>query len=577
MTRPRLVVIGLDGASFTLLQPWMEQGRLPFFQSLVEDGVSGPLRSCIPPVTVPAWQCFMTGKNPGKLGIAGFLQSKPHSYEEVPISAASCTARTLWELLSLDGHRLAVLNVPYSAAPRHFNGVLIGGFDIPPSRMAEAVHPPGLLPEIERRFGEYRVYLKMPQWIAPLLSIDRFEFAIDAFLRDCQELTDYQFRVARHLVERDQFDLVMLYQLVPDRIQHLLWHIVDPTHPWHDASAHARFRATIEGYFHKLDAQLAELVRLLGQDAAVLVISDHGFGPVRRGIDLNSWLLQEGYLRIKDRAWSRLKHRLWQLGWGPYAVLGPLLRRPLRWPFVQRRIVQRFKAQRPFHGWDRLLRVMNRLFLSTADIDWPRTQAYCLSEFGMLRLNVQGREPQGAIPPERYEAVRDELVAKLRGLVDPATGRRVGGEIFTKEQAYHGTYLDVMPDIAYLPFASEYLAVNPTTFLTNRVFIDDIGVSGFHRLDGILLARGPGLKKGATIAGATLVDLAPTILHLMGSRVPDDMDGRVLTELFEEPFLQAHPIVYAEALAEPDRKAGELSSQDQQIVLERLKGLGYID
>ena len=573
----KVVVIGLDGATFTLLRPWMEQGRLPFFRSLVEDGVSGPLRSCIPPVTVPAWQCFMTGKNPGQLGIAGFLQSKPHSYEEVPISATSCTARTFWEWLSLDGKRLAVLNVPYSAMPPHFNGVFIGGFDIPPSRMAEAVYPPGLLQEIERKFGEYRVYLKMPQWIAPLLSIDRFEFAIEAFLRDCQDLTDYQFRAAYDLIGRDQFDLVMFYQLVPDRIQHLLWYIIDPAHPWHDAAAHSPFRETIAGYFQKLDAQLAKLVRLVGQDVTVIVLSDHGFGPVLRGIDLNSWLVQEGYVQIKTQPWSQFKRRLWQLGWGPYSLLGPLLKYPLRWPLVQKRLLRRFKTQRPFHGWDRLLQVMNRLFLSTEDIDWPRTQAYCLSEFGMLRLNVQGREPQGAVPPEHYEALRDELVEKLQGLVDPATNRRVMGQIFTKEQAYHGKYVDVMPDIAYLPFVSEYLAVNPTTFLTSRVFIDNIGVSGFHRLDGVLLACGPGLKKGAAIEGATLFDLAPTLLHLMGSRVPEDMDGRVLTELFEEQFLKEHPIVYVEAPADTNREATGLSQEDQEVVLERLKGLGYID
>ena len=172
--RSKVVVIGLDGATFTLLKPWMEQGHLPYLKSLIAEGVSGPLRSCIPPVTVPAWQCFMTGKNPGKLGIAGFLQQTPNSYDEVPISAATCTARTLWELLSADGKRAAVLNVPYTVAPQGFNGILIGGFDTPPSKMREAVYPPALLPEIEAKFGPYRVYLKMPQWMAPLTAIDRF-------------------------------------------------------------------------------------------------------------------------------------------------------------------------------------------------------------------------------------------------------------------------------------------------------------------------------------------------------------------------------------------------------------------
>jgi predicted AlkP superfamily phosphohydrolase/phosphomutase len=575
--RSKVVVVGLDGATFTLLRPWMEQGRLPYLKSLVDDGISGPLRSCIPPVTVPAWQCFMTGKNPGKLGIAGFMQQKPHSYEEVAIGATSCTARTLWQLLSEEGKRAAVLNVPYTAPPPQFNGVLIGGFDTPPSKIGDAVYPPGLLQELEAKFGEYRVYLKMPQWIAPLLSINRFEFAIEPFLEDCQELTDYQFRVANEVLAGNQFDFVMFYQLVPDRIQHLLWYIIDTAHPWHDAAAHLRFKKIIEDYYQKLDAQLAELVQQVGGEATVMIVSDHGFGPVTRGIDLNSWLVKEGYLQIKPRALSQLKLRLWKLGWGPYALLGPLLKHPLRWRFVQQRILQRFSAQQQFHGWDRILQTLNQLFLSTDDIDWPRTKAYCLTEFGMLRLNVQGREPQGAVPRQDYEALRDEIVTKLQGLSDPVTGQRVDGHVFTKEQVYHGKYFELMPDIAYLPFSGGYLAVNPTTFLTSRIFIDNIGVSGFHRLDGIFLARGPGLRKGASLEGGTLVDLAPTILHLMGSRIPDDMDGRVLTELFEERFLKEHPVVYTEAAAEDDRMAADLSPEDQAAVLDRLKGLGYID
>lgn len=573
----KVVIIGLDGATFAVLQPWMEQGHLPYLKSLMAQGVSGPLRSCIPPVTVPAWQCFMTGKNPGKLGIGGFFQQKPHSYDEIPISATSCTAKTLWELLSDDGKRLAVLNVPYTAPPPRFNGIMIGGFDTPPSKMASAVHPPGLLQRIEAKFGPYRVYLKMPQWMAPLTAIDRLEFAVGPFLQDCQEVADYQFRVAYDLLAHEAFDLVMLYQFVPDRIQHLLWYILDADHPWHGGQATGRFYETILGYFRRLDAQIAELVQKVGGDSTVIVLSDHGFGPVTRGIDLNSWLLQEGYLQIKRHPLAQLKLRLWRWGWGPYRVLPPLLKPPLRWKFVQRRILRTFDSQRQFQGWDGIMRAFNRLFLSTADIDWPRTKAYCLSEFGMLRINLQGREPLGAVPPQDYEAVRDEIVAKLRSLVDAATGQRVGGHVFTKEEVYRGPYVDLMPDIAYLPFAGAYLALNPTTLLTKRVFIDDIGVSGFHRLDGLLIVKGPWIKKGATVDGASLLDLAPTVLYAMGSRIPEDMDGRVLTELFEARFVTEQPIVYMPAAPEAERHAVEFSEEDQQAVLERLRGLGYVD
>ena len=138
----KVVVIGLDGATFTLLKPWMEQGRLPFFKSLIERRHQQPSTLMYPSSHRTRLAMLHDRQESGKLGIAGFLQQKPQSYQEVAISATTCRARTFWHLLSEDGRRAAVLNVPYTAPPGQFNGVLIGGFDTPPSKMAEAViHP----------------------------------------------------------------------------------------------------------------------------------------------------------------------------------------------------------------------------------------------------------------------------------------------------------------------------------------------------------------------------------------------------------------------------------------------------
>ena len=230
---PPVIVIGLDGATFTLLHPWMKAGHLPYLASLVEGGASGPLRSTIPPATVPAWQCFMTGKNPAKHGVVWFTRRERDGYGEVPVEAGTGGSRTLWEILGAAGHRALVLNVPYSSAPEDFNGVLIGGFDTPPSRMAEVARPAGILAEIERRLGPYRVQPRMPG----LLLAQRSPSVLEAFLRDCEDLTDYQFRAAHHLLDVDTFDVVMFYQLVPDRIQHWLWHVLDESHPWHDRAS----------------------------------------------------------------------------------------------------------------------------------------------------------------------------------------------------------------------------------------------------------------------------------------------------------------------------------------------------
>lgn len=571
----QVVVIGLDGATFTLLQPWMEQGHLPFLKSLVEQGVSGPLQSSTPPATVPAWQCFMTGKNPGKHGVPWFLKRRPDSYDEIPIGPGHCEARTLWDLLSEGGKRLAVFNVPYSAASSSFNGVLIGGFDTAPARMAEVTYPPGLLEEIEARFGVYQVQLKTPG----LLLAYRSATIIESFLRDCQMLTDYQFRVAHAIVEREPFDLVMFYQLVPDRIQHWLWHLLDATHPWHDQVLARRFYDQIVAYYRRLDEQLATFVGQVGADANVLVMSDHGFGPVHKGIDLSTWLLQEGYLQIKRRLLSQLKLRLWKLGWGPLVLSHSWTTHLLQWGPIQRWFARTFAAQGEVNARARLGRVFHRLFLQRGDIDWRRSKAYCLSGFGMLRLNVQGREPEGAVPPEQYQTVRDEIAAKLGALRDPTSDQPVNGQVILREEAYHGRFVDEMPDIVYLTLEQGYIIEQPMAlpFVSHQVMIDDPKISGTHRTHGLLIAKGPMFRQGIRIDNASLMDLAPTILYLLGSTVPEDMDGRVLTEAFKEDILQTQPIVYRKA--EPDfvRHEASLTTDEQAVILERLKGLGYID
>ncbi|MBI3951734.1 MAG: alkaline phosphatase family protein [Acidobacteria bacterium] len=574
--REKIIMIGLDGGSFNLLKPWMDQGALPNLKHIETTGITGPLESSIPPVTSPAWPCFMTGKNPGKHGISFFFRPKPGSYEEIPINSANCDASTLWELLSRDGHRVAVLNVPTTYPPQKVNGMLISDFKMP-SEQGDLAYPPEVLEEIEQQFGPYRITVKTPV----VLLANQSEANIEFFLQECQQILDYKCNVAAWLLEKYDCDFFMLHILETDRLQHWLWNILDPAHPKYKSELAKKFHGQIQSYYRALDAHIGRIMQLAGPEATIIIMSDHGFGVGQRAIDLATWLLEEGYLKIKDDVTSQMKLRLWRMGWTPEALGRFILKYVARLNVTRgaaTKISKRATARGRHTAMAQLRRNISPIFLSANDIDWTKTKAFCSTGPGQIRINLKGREPLGTVNPgPEYDALVDEIIAKLKSLRDPETGQRVDGQVYAKEDVYHGPHLDHLPDITYVPIESGYSAVNLVDFKSNKVMIDDILATGIHRSKGILMATGKAIRQSARIEGANIMDLAPTILYLMGSQIPHDMDGKVLAEMFTEEFLAAHSTRYVENLSIGASESLEVSPEDEEEVLERLRGWGYID
>jgi predicted AlkP superfamily phosphohydrolase/phosphomutase len=225
--------------------------------------------------------------------------------------------------------------------------------------------------------------------------------------------------------------------------------------------------------------------------------------------------------------------------------------------------------------------LLKTLFLSFEDIDWRRTQAYSLGNVGQIYLNVAGREPYGCVQPgAEYDRVREEIIARLQTLADPATNELVVETVYRREELYHGEHLDKAPDIVFLPRRLEYFGFGEYEFGSHRI-IESMrrGISGTHRMNGIFLAYGAAVQPGATVTNACLMDLAPTILHLMGEPVAAHMDGRVLDEM-----LAAEPVASANRRSPPTdspanghRAGGEtLSAEDKRILADRLRSLGYV-
>lgn len=572
----KVLVIGLDGATLDLIRPWADEGRLPTLGRLMGEGASGQLRSTVPPMTGPAWTTFATGKNPGKHGIYDWIYRQPASYAVSPTTGDHCQAASLWSLLSRAGRRVCVLNVPMTFPPQPVNGVLVSGLPAP-SKKVSITYPPDLLAEIERDTArEYVLY--------PDPGRAYSDAGIDTFVRRLYETTDARLAALDYLRGREDWDFSMVVFNGTDAVQHAMWKHMDPRHPQHAPGRAALYGDVIGAYFSYLDGRLAQVVDSLDHDTVLMVMSDHGFGPFHAFIHVNNWLMEHGYLVLKSSARARVKHLMFRAGFSPMTVYNQLQAVGLG---QLKREVVRGSGQG----------MLRTLFLSFDDVDWALSRAYSLGNVGQVFLNVRGREPRGCVAPgEEYEQVRNELIASLREMRDPATGERVLEYVYRREQVYSGSHTERGADILFIPTRMEYFGFGEYEFGASTV-IEPVtrGISGTHRMNGTLILHGPPVLRGEWLGSQTmtplqlsdssagagtpqpsLADLAPTILYLMGVPVPDDMDGRVLTEALTPEYASLEGLAYQRA---PDAGASSestLSDADRAAIAERLRALGYV-
>jgi predicted AlkP superfamily phosphohydrolase/phosphomutase len=211
-------------------------------------------------------------------------------------------------------------------------------------------------------------------------------------------------------------------------------------------------------------------------------------------------------------------------------------------------------------------------------VDWSRTKAYSFGYIGQIYVNLRGREPEGIVEPgeERRQLVA-EIKRQLYELRDPDTGEKVVDAAYASEELYAGPYLDRAPDINVVMRDLSYITHIGRELASTRTFGPvSTQESATHRLEGLVILNGAGVRQGGVLVGTSITDLAPTILHLTGLPVPDDMDGRVLTDAFTDPFRVAYPVVQCEADPAPEGRAYAWSEEDEEALQDRLKSLGYM-
>ena len=550
----RALVIALDGATFDLIGPWIEDGSMPNLARLRREGVSGELRSILPPVTAPAWCSFMTGKNPGKHGIFEFLMREPGSFDEIPVNSRLRAGKTLWQLLGDAGRKVLVVNVPVTYPPAPVNGCLIGDF-LTPMGARDFTHPPELLDEIEEATGPYQLYH------VEVYRPGRGEAVLD----ELDRVLEANRRANRWLLENKEWDFAMLHVWGTDRYGHELWHVLDAEHPMHDPAEALILRDRCLAYWRRVDEVVGEWMEI-APDAAHVVLSDHGFGPIHKFLVFNVWLLEQGFLKLKPRVSTFVRRSLFELGLSP--ALG--YRMAMKLGFARLRLASGVGTR------GKLLQKINQVFLSLGDVDWSRTRVYSKGNYGQLFLNLRGREPHGIVEPEDAPAVVEEVVEGLRALKDPETGEPLVSDVWMRDDLYEGPFTSRAPDVTFLPNDMRNKALGTLDFTSHRFVEDVYGNSGDHRMNGVFFFRGEGVREASEIEGANLIDVMPTLLHYLGAPVPVDVDGEPLLEAYTDEERERNPVRFAKVERGESGSGSRLTKEEEDEIRARLKGIGYL-
>ena len=516
MEPPRTVVIGIDGAHFELIEPWLEEGSLPNIARVIENGVSGDLESVLPPVTSPNWKAYSTGRNPGQFGIFWWENVDVEGRRVYYPSARKHQHPEFWEMIA-ERKPVGVLGVPTTHPPKSVDSFLVSG--APDGEETGFAQPPEV-ESVLREELDYRVTKR-----------HRMTNDMDATAEEILELIDLRFRAAERLLEDHEVSFLQITTFYINTLHHYCWDEDYTRRGW-----------------EIIDERIGEF---LSYDPNVVLMSDHGSNEIETVFNINTWLEREGYLRVDS------------------TVAGVLQRLGITTDFLSelttrlgvKEAVKRFTPKR----------LINQLPDSSGElshgakgenVDWERTEVLASGQ-GPVYITVDETS-------SRYEELRSELIRKLRNLTDH-DGNPIADEVHRGEEVYSGEYLDEAPDLVIDQAKSVHI---PGGVGQESVFMDPEqgGWRAENKRHGLFAAVGPDFGDGQ-VEGLSILDLAPTLLHLHGGTVPSSLDGSVRRDVFAEgsEVRSREPEVHEESAT------GVIDSDSaEQELQSRLEDLGYM-
>ncbi len=548
MSARRLMVIGIDAATFDLAQPWIESGRLPNLARFVREGASGVLASTVPPVSPAAWSTFTTGLNPGGHGVLEFCQLTAKTYEPTLRNASERRGIPFWDILAEYGVRSGIINVPFSYPPRIRQGFMVSGMLTP--SMGKLCAPGDTLSHLLQICPDYQIDVRTMK--------SPGQAAKSRFLEQSLKIIELRKRAALGLLKefRPEFFCVVFVGI--DRVCHRFWR----DHEAGEASGRSDgdpFQRAVQTAYEMVDEAVGQLVAEAGDETDVLILSDHGSGPVHGHLNLRRLLAQNGLLTEKRRSASRQR-------------LATYVEQTIS--AIPRTVRNRIKSS--FPHLSRRAGAFNLL----SGVDLGRTEAYPAGRTGGVFVNVRGRQPAGIVARgSEYEDVRNRIIRSAAELRHPKTGETVVLRAARREEVWSGPVLEQMPDVM-LELKDETLDIVHSG-TRNAAVIADVPPPragawprvGRHTRRGIVMAMGPHIRKAA-LQGAAIADVPPTCFRLLGLPMPCHFDGRPLTDMLidSSPESEERP----GTVEHKSRSEESLTPTDEAKVTDRLKDLGYL-
>jgi predicted AlkP superfamily phosphohydrolase/phosphomutase len=554
----KVFIISLDGATFDVIRPFVAQGYMPNLGQIMSRSVAAELESVVPPVTAPAWTSFMTGKHPNKHGILDFARFNEVEHSWTINNAHNIQSKTLWQILSEKGKRVVVLNLPYTYPPSSINGVMVSGWDAPFTEEVFSCPAEASL-GILRRFPDYKNNL----WVSELQPL-RSEVQFSEFTAKLKKGFEQQAQIAAEMLAREPWDVFMVHFQQTDWIQHKLWTYIEQGCKNPDDHS-PKIEATRDCYrrFDELVGTLLKQAEPLSP--TTILLSDHGFGRLMGNIHPNFHLKQWGYLSVRSEAQGQLTGVKDLFRKSKYGTVRKLYRSLAD----TKNSLENSGASQDHQSWaDNAGEVLRG---RGATWDWSRTQAAVIYAYqmGFVYVNLLGRGSGGIVEPgSAHEILIADLITRFRDLRHPNTGEKLLQDVVRNSDIYPAADNNILvPDLVLVPVDGYGFSFSITD---NPPVVSE---EGTHRHNGVVLMCGESITQPRSDFRPNLIDVAPTILHLLDLPVPADMDGRVL----EEVLKMNGAIRYEDVDNSLQRADQDYSQEDAEIVAQRLKGLGYMD